>query len=670
MTRTARLAVFAVVAALATSVAVAQTIPETVATLGEAMAFFDMPTSFEMSIRAGDADGGKLMLKMDGSQTVAFKTAADEGVVLISVADQAMYMYDPASNEGMKMPLTEDAPNPYEFYSDDLKVAGSEVVDGVDCWVLEDIGRDNAPDAAWIGKADGLIRQAMAGGDLLKFIYARINAIPDSEFELPEGLNLQDMAAMMKAMAEAPADYLWVLTEPASPRDGALLHLVSAAQSCGEFRMQLADTGSHPATLRWLGEDSSSRQLCVTLRRETGPSTDGATVTDLYFVDFESLALGRLAHTWDFASYRATALPARRQLYVGGNREGINYGRSIQFDAKWQVESNLPARYHSGATPSADGTHLWESEGSGLKRLDLASGFSDLVLPFPAEYSGGGSPVLTPDGRVYVRGYRDGADGTPEEYAAFVWSPDDDGLSPVPMEDFSQLLAYAPFCDGLWVLAGQGGGRPTVEIRACATGETLLALPLQGAVTEDASVRGIPIDGGPTLAIIVTADAEHDGWVALVDAQQGQISRISLGGDRVVDAVPVRLTSEQVQRLQDRAEATDRIRLPESALRIEDLTVGDGDEAVAGKSVTVHYTGWLEDGTKFDSSLDRDEPFSFNLGAGMVIPGWDEGVKGMKVGGKRRLTIPPELGYGPRGAGGVIPPNATLIFEVELLGVD
>ena len=86
----------------------------------------------------------------------------------------------------------------------------------------------------------------------------------------------------------------------------------------------------------------------------------------------------------------------------------------------------------------------------------------------------------------------------------------------------------------------------------------------------------------------------------------------------MVDAVPVRLTADQVQRLQGRAEATDRIRLPESALRIEDLTVGDGDEAVAGKSVTVHYTGWLEDGTKFDSSLDRDEPFSFNLGAGQA----------------------------------------------------
>ncbi|HEX6898421.1 MAG TPA: FKBP-type peptidyl-prolyl cis-trans isomerase [Thermoanaerobaculia bacterium] len=106
-----------------------------------------------------------------------------------------------------------------------------------------------------------------------------------------------------------------------------------------------------------------------------------------------------------------------------------------------------------------------------------------------------------------------------------------------------------------------------------------------------------------------------------------------------------------------------------SGLKYTDLQTGEGDEARAGKTVDVHYTGWLENGTKFDSSLDRGRPFSFSLGAGQVIRGWDEGVAGMKVGGKRRLTIPANLGYGARGAGGVIPPNATLIFEVELLGV-
>ena len=106
-----------------------------------------------------------------------------------------------------------------------------------------------------------------------------------------------------------------------------------------------------------------------------------------------------------------------------------------------------------------------------------------------------------------------------------------------------------------------------------------------------------------------------------------------------------------------------------TGLIITEIITGQGDEASAGQNVTVHYTGWLLDGQKFDSSKDRDEPFEFPLGTGRVIRGWDEGVQGMKVGGKRKLTIPPELGYGARGAGGVIPPNATLVFEVELLGV-
>ncbi len=104
-------------------------------------------------------------------------------------------------------------------------------------------------------------------------------------------------------------------------------------------------------------------------------------------------------------------------------------------------------------------------------------------------------------------------------------------------------------------------------------------------------------------------------------------------------------------------------------VQIKDIVKGTGEEADVGKTVTVHYTGWLMDGTKFDSSLDRNQPFSFTLGERRVIPGWEQGVVGMKVGGKRELIIPPELAYGANGAGGIIPPNATLKFEVELLGV-
>jgi FKBP-type peptidyl-prolyl cis-trans isomerase FkpA len=107
----------------------------------------------------------------------------------------------------------------------------------------------------------------------------------------------------------------------------------------------------------------------------------------------------------------------------------------------------------------------------------------------------------------------------------------------------------------------------------------------------------------------------------------------------------------------------------QSGLKYEDTKEGSGAEAAKGDTVDVHYTGWLKDGKKFDSSKDRGKPFSFTLGAGQVIKGWDEGVQGMKIGGVRKLIIPPDLAYGQRGAGGVIPPNAELTFEVELLKI-
>lgn len=113
-----------------------------------------------------------------------------------------------------------------------------------------------------------------------------------------------------------------------------------------------------------------------------------------------------------------------------------------------------------------------------------------------------------------------------------------------------------------------------------------------------------------------------------------------------------------------------KARPPVTELQIIDLVEGDGQSPQKGDVCVMHYTGWLADGTQFDSSVDRGEPFQFVIGVGQVIPGWDQGVASMKVGGKRRLIIPPHLGYGARGAGGVIPPNATLHFDVELLAVD
>ena len=137
-----------------------------------------------------------------------------------------------------------------------------------------------------------------------------------------------------------------------------------------------------------------------------------------------------------------------------------------------------------------------------------------------------------------------------------------------------------------------------------------------------------------------------------------------------VQSAPKSKTAKMAVKARSKFKKTSGVRVLPGGLRVQDLKVGRGALATSGKTVKVHYIGTLTNGTKFDASYDRGEPFSFSLGGGQVIKGWDQGVKGMRVGGKRKLTIPPTMGYGARGAGGVIPPNATLVFEVELLKIN
>lgn len=147
------------------------------------------------------------------------------------------------------------------------------------------------------------------------------------------------------------------------------------------------------------------------------------------------------------------------------------------------------------------------------------------------------------------------------------------------------------------------------------------------------------------------------------DTATSDTAKSTLVAQAASDLTPEEITEEPTTDMPDNMTTTD------SGLMYEDLEVGTGALPTPGQAVTVHYTGTLENGEKFDSSRDRNRPFSFTIGVGQVIKGWDEGVATMRVGGRRKLVIPPELGYGARGAGGVIPPNATLIFDVELIRV-
>jgi len=205
--------------------------------------------------------------------------------------------------------------------------------------------------------------------------------------------------------------------------------------------------------------------------------------------------------------------------------------------------------------------------------------------------------------------------------------------------------------------------------------------------TNRPSVRDILISSAVCIACLLVALVSQivapSTVVAAAPAPAAQSAAVQTA-DRTTSSSPMELDPEETNPTlfamapdSNQADASalggpmnaEKSQLTASGLRITDIEVGDGAEATAGQTVVVHYRGTLEDGTQFDASYDRGKPFSFPLGAGRVIKGWDEGVQGMKVGGKRKLVIPPDLGYGARGAGGVIPPNATLIFDVELLDI-
>ncbi|MEO1093788.1 MAG: FKBP-type peptidyl-prolyl cis-trans isomerase [Cyanobacteria bacterium J06638_28] len=170
--------------------------------------------------------------------------------------------------------------------------------------------------------------------------------------------------------------------------------------------------------------------------------------------------------------------------------------------------------------------------------------------------------------------------------------------------------------------------------------------------------------------VLLVAQVSRDQGTAIADNLSSSESAVATATQIAQNAAD--LAPEPEETAAEDTEDTpteDTLVTTESGLQYEDIVEGTGAMPQKGQRVTVHYTGTLEDGTKFDSSRDRGRPFSFNIGVGQVIKGWDEGVSSMRVGGQRKLVIPPELGYGARGAGGVIPPNATLLFDVELISL-
>jgi peptidylprolyl isomerase len=224
-----------------------------------------------------------------------------------------------------------------------------------------------------------------------------------------------------------------------------------------------------------------------------------------------------------------------------------------------------------------------------------------------------------------------------------------------------------------------GAGIEAVE---GSTVTTEYAIWVQGEDGADDLFISSSVAGGPAIFTLGPADLVFPGWDEGATGMQvggkrllvipGDLALGEMGGGEIPPNATLIMEIEMLEIVEpvvmtevDEADFT----VTDSGLKYYDFVVGDGSTPETGQIVVVHYTGWLEDGTKFDSSLDRGQPFSFPLGQGSVIPGWDEGVATMQVGGKRQLVIPAELGYGDAGAGASIPPGATLIFEVELLEI-